>query len=399
MHRAVRGFAAASVLSIVPAVLMHGQALASQAPDRGGPGYQVPFPCGQSWTGSTRDSHSPSRYAIDFNRQGDNGDLVVASAQGVVVSVINLGPISYGRYIVIDHGRGRTSLHAHLSRFLVVAGQTVDLGQTIGLVGDSGGAQGAHLHYEQRLDKVDQHAVFDGTHFRYNTTISSANCPAVPVAGDWNGDQHGDVGVFKHNADRAAFALRMPAGGRRVVRFGTAADVPVTGDWDGRGQADVGIWRQLDHSFVLRHVHGATTTISLGSARDLPVTGDWDGDGRTEVGVWRPDDATFVLRDRSGGRTSRQLGVTRDLPVTGDWNGNGRTDVGVYDPVRHAWHLLLPNGSTMTRVFGRARDLPVTGDWNGNGVTDLGVWSPATARFTLRYPDGHTVHFVFGQPR
>ena len=399
MRGAVRAVAAASVLAIVLSGLLHCSATASQIPDRGGPGYQVPFPCGQSWTGSTRESHSPSRYAIDFNRQGDYGDLVVASAPGVVASVISLGSVSYGRYIVIDHGHSRTSLHAHLSRFLVVVGQTVDLGQPIGLVGDSGGAQGAHLHYEQRLNKVDQHAVFDGTRFRYNTTIASANCPAVPVAGDWNGDRRGDAGVFKHNAGRAVFALRKPAGGRRIVRFGTPGDVPVTGDWDGRGQADVGVWRQVAHTFVLRHARGARTTISLGGVQDLPVTGDWDGDGRTEVGVWRPDDATFVLRDRSGGRTSRQLGITRDLPVTGDWNGNGRTDIGVYDPVRHAWHLQLPNGSTVNRVFGRARDLPVTGDWNGNGVTDVGVWSPATARFTLRYPDGHTVHFVFGQPR
>jgi hypothetical protein len=390
---------AAALPAIASAGLICGPATASLATDRAAPGYQVPFPCGQTWTGSTRDSHSPSRYAIDFNRGGDYGDLVVASSPGVVASVINLGKTSYGRYIVIDHGHGHTSLHAHLSRFLVVAGQTVDLGQPIGFVGDSGGAHGAHLHYEQRLDKVDQHAVFDGVAFRYNTSIVSSNCPAVPLAGDWNGDRRGDVGVFKRNAGAGVFALRMPDGNRHVIKFGRAADVPVVGDWDGRSQTDVGVWRQSAHSFLLRHGDGSTSRIGLGDVTDLPVTGDWDGDGRTEVGVWRPADATFVLRAETGGRTWRQLGIVRDLPVTGDWDGDGRTDIGVYDPVRHAWYLQVSDGSTVTRVFGHTGDLPVTGDWNGNGVTDLGVWAPATATFSMRYPGGHTVRLVFGQRR
>ena len=32
--------------------------------------YQMPFPCKQSWTGTTRSGHSPSSYAIDWNRPG-----------------------------------------------------------------------------------------------------------------------------------------------------------------------------------------------------------------------------------------------------------------------------------------------------------------------------------------
>jgi hypothetical protein len=399
MRGAFFALAAGMAQSIAWTGLVCGPATASPAPDRGAPVYQVPFPCGQTWTGGTRDSHSPSKYAIDFNRAGDYGDLVVASSPGVVASVINLGHSSYGRYVVVDHGHGHSSLHAHLSRFLVVAGQTVDLGQPIGLVGDSGGAQGAHLHYEQRLDKLDQHAKFDGVPFRYNTSIVSSNCPAVPLAADWNGDHRGDVGVFKRNTGGGVFALRMPDGRRKVITFGTPADVPVVGDWDGRSQADVGIWRQSAHSFVLRHGDGSTTRISLGRVTDLPVTGDWDGDGRTEVGVWRPADATFVLRGETGGHTWRQLGMVRDLPVTGDWDGDGRTDIGVYDPVRHAWHLQLSDGSTVTHVFGSTGDLPVCGDWNGNGVTDLGVWSPSTATFSMQYPGGHIVRLVFGQPR
>ena len=44
--------------------------------------YQMPFPCGQTWTGSTRASHSPSSRSIDWNRTDDAGSAVVAAAPG-----------------------------------------------------------------------------------------------------------------------------------------------------------------------------------------------------------------------------------------------------------------------------------------------------------------------------
>ena len=46
--------------------------------------YQMPFPCGETWTGSTRAGHSPSPNAIDWNRNPDLGAPVVAAAPGIV---------------------------------------------------------------------------------------------------------------------------------------------------------------------------------------------------------------------------------------------------------------------------------------------------------------------------
>ena len=42
--------------------------------------YEMPFPCGETWTGTTRPSHSPSRWSVDWNRTDDVGDPVVAAA-------------------------------------------------------------------------------------------------------------------------------------------------------------------------------------------------------------------------------------------------------------------------------------------------------------------------------
>ena len=50
--------------------------------------YEMPFPCGEVWTGTTRSSHSPSVRSIDFNRTDDFSDPVVAAAAGVVTTAV-----------------------------------------------------------------------------------------------------------------------------------------------------------------------------------------------------------------------------------------------------------------------------------------------------------------------
>jgi len=59
----------------------------------------------------------------------------------------------YGNVVYIEHGNGRrTTVYAHLSRIDVGDGQQVLRGETIGAVGKSGTATGAHLHFEVRED-------------------------------------------------------------------------------------------------------------------------------------------------------------------------------------------------------------------------------------------------------
>lgn len=146
---AAAGIAAAGVL--LPA-----------APAAAAPAFKVPFPCGQTWSGQTRTAHSPAN-AVDFNRTDDLGDRVVASAGGRVATVRNLGGTSYGRYVVIDHGGGYTTLYAHLRDWTVSVGQSVARGATIGHVGSTGGSTGPHLHYEQRSGGSAIRVRFNGT--------------------------------------------------------------------------------------------------------------------------------------------------------------------------------------------------------------------------------------------
>lgn len=132
-------------------LLVAAGVLIPAAPAAAAPTFKVPFPCGQSWSGQTRENHRPPN-SIDFNRADDLGDPVVASAPGTVDRVVDLGGESYGRYVRINHGNGYTTYYAHLSGFNVSVGQSVGYGTTIGYVGNSGNSTGSHLHYEQRLN-------------------------------------------------------------------------------------------------------------------------------------------------------------------------------------------------------------------------------------------------------
>ncbi len=62
----------------------------------------------------------------------------------------------YGKVIEIDHGNGKTTLYAHLSRHDVRKGQRVQQGQRVGAVGMTGMTTGPHLHFEFRVNGTHQ---------------------------------------------------------------------------------------------------------------------------------------------------------------------------------------------------------------------------------------------------
>lgn len=58
----------------------------------------------------------------------------------------------YGNTILIDHGGGKKTRYAHLSKFYIEKGDKVDKGETIGAMGSTGWSTGSHLHFEVIID-------------------------------------------------------------------------------------------------------------------------------------------------------------------------------------------------------------------------------------------------------
>ncbi|WP_185152853.1 M23/M56 family metallopeptidase [Fulvivirga aurantia] len=74
------------------------------------------------------------------------GTPIFATADGEVV--IATSDEDRGNYVQLKHSEIYQTQYAHMSRFVVVAGESIKKGQIIGYVGNSGKSTGPHLHYE-----------------------------------------------------------------------------------------------------------------------------------------------------------------------------------------------------------------------------------------------------------
>ncbi|HUF76559.1 MAG TPA: M23 family metallopeptidase [Longimicrobiales bacterium] len=73
-----------------------------------------------------------------------------ASGGGTVVDVGE--DAIYGRFVVIEHADGYSTLYGHASMTLVATGQQVRERQVIALSGSTGRSTGPHLHFEVLID-------------------------------------------------------------------------------------------------------------------------------------------------------------------------------------------------------------------------------------------------------
>lgn len=114
-------------------------------------------------------SHAPTRWPVEGyvskefydSEKGGNGHpgLDLVAPNGAPVHAAGRGKVveasydeSLGNYIVIDHGFGYSTLYGHNQRLLVQVGQSVDQGQVIARLGNTGRSSAPHLHFEIRLD-------------------------------------------------------------------------------------------------------------------------------------------------------------------------------------------------------------------------------------------------------
>ena len=118
-----------------------------------GEGFMRPLPQGVGYISS------PYGWRVLNGRDDFHAATDIACAQGTSIYASDGGKVlraewhwSYGYYVLIDHGGGLSTLYAHCTSLAVSAGQSVQKGQTVGYVGQTGSAYGYHLHFEVRVN-------------------------------------------------------------------------------------------------------------------------------------------------------------------------------------------------------------------------------------------------------
>lgn len=109
------------------------------------------------------------------------GTAIMAPLTGTVRATGNTdavpGCYSWGKWTLIDHANGLTTLYAHQDVIAVSAGQKVQTGEVIGYVGNTGFSTGPHLHFTVYAK--------DGVNVRrFNEikTVTSCGPATTPVA-------------------------------------------------------------------------------------------------------------------------------------------------------------------------------------------------------------------------
>jgi murein DD-endopeptidase MepM/ murein hydrolase activator NlpD len=105
------------------------------------------------------------RYHPILHKMRAHRGVDYAASRGTPIKTVGNGRVyhkiyskGFGRYVIIKHANGISTLYAHMSSFRrgLKKGQKVKQGDIIGYVGQSGLATGPHLHYEFRINGKHQ---------------------------------------------------------------------------------------------------------------------------------------------------------------------------------------------------------------------------------------------------
>jgi peptidoglycan LD-endopeptidase LytH len=169
----------------------------------------------KSFFGADRDAGARRHHGIDIF--APRGTPVLAAARGTVRSI---SPNNLGGNVVwlSDYERGQTLYYAHLDRHNVTAGQQVDIGDTLGFVGNTGNARTTppHLHfgvYRRGQGPLDP----------YPFVYRSAERPA-PITADT-----AEVGTLARSRARAPVVASLDRDAATVTTIDAATPLKVDG--------------------------------------------------------------------------------------------------------------------------------------------------------------------------
>jgi len=117
------------------------------------------------------------------------GTPIHAALGGEIIGTGNTDAIkscySFGKWVMIKHTNGLSTMYAHLSQIAVSKGDTVKTGNIIGYSGETGYATGPHLHFGVYVTAVTK-IIKLGEATRTKTPCANAVMPVPPLSGYLN---------------------------------------------------------------------------------------------------------------------------------------------------------------------------------------------------------------------
>lgn len=364
--------------------------------------FKLPFVCGETYTGTTNPQHPYG--AIDFNQDNnaDDGDPVWASASGTVAQIYPTNG-----QVHIAHAGGWETVYAHMANISVSVTDPVAEGQYIGNISDVGNAVGAHLHYQQLANSLEQLAKFDGVTYAYGTPITSTNCGSRAAPAMVYDVGNGSTNVYRSaNLTGTNPFTYVPPVNTPSLDLANVGDRATAGDFDGDGGSDIAVaYQRPDGRFEFRiSLHGSSTftiwytsgPFSLSRVGGRLVAGNWNGDSKDDLAMaYDNNDGTFGLYRWTSMPTgtgftsyapwesgSFYLSHVGDRMVAGDWNGGPDDVIMAYTNSNGSFTYHIWSGAqtyagapytsgpfSLSRVAGRF----VAGDWNADTKADLAM--------------------------
>jgi murein DD-endopeptidase MepM/ murein hydrolase activator NlpD len=114
--------------------------------------------CGEAPRSEEKPSKSGWIWPVDgvvINKYGDGIDI--AAPHGTPIWAAKRGTVlvsgereGYGKIVIVRHDDARVSIYSHNAKNCVAEGAVVEVGDVVGLVGDSGGSASPKVHFEVR---------------------------------------------------------------------------------------------------------------------------------------------------------------------------------------------------------------------------------------------------------
>jgi hypothetical protein len=233
---------------------------------------------------------------------------------------------------------------------------------------------------------------------------SASRTPTISTLGDYDGDGHADLTVYRSTTGQW-FTAPSATNGSTSAAWGGGHPVPA--DYDGDGRTDMAIYNAVGQWFIRRsNTFPALWAPNFGAPLlgDLPVPADYDGDGKADLAVYRTSTGEwFVLRSTTDAVQRRQWGAAAlgDLPVPADYDGDGRADIAVYRSATGEWFIeRSATGTLLTVTWGAPAfaDVPVPADYDGDGDADLAVYRSTTGEWFVADASGQPVRTAWGAP-